>query len=87
MSTPVKAEAGGPPPSESKATPQPTLSEAYFFLNILKHMKGTYSIDWDAVAEESNFKNAGVARVCSQLSPKIHLIQSRYITRLSYDIY
>ncbi|KAM3513736.1 hypothetical protein MY11210_002645 [Beauveria gryllotalpidicola] len=41
----------------------PTPSEAIFFFNIVQHMKNKGDIDWDAVAESSGFKNAGVARV------------------------
>ncbi|OAA59422.1 hypothetical protein ISF_06357 [Cordyceps fumosorosea ARSEF 2679] len=40
--------------------PGPTPSEAIFFFNIVQHMKNKGDIDWDAVAESSGFKNAGV---------------------------
>ncbi|KAK8146791.1 hypothetical protein G3M48_002600 [Beauveria asiatica] len=43
--------------------PGPTATEAIFFFNIVQHMKNKGDIDWDAVAESSGFKNAGVARV------------------------
>ncbi|KAJ2970297.1 hypothetical protein NQ176_g8258 [Zarea fungicola] len=41
----------------------PTATEGVFFFNIVKHMKNKAEIDWDAVAESTGFKNAGVAKV------------------------
>lgn len=41
----------------------PTATEALFFFNIVQHMKNKGDIDWDAVADSSGFKNAGVAKV------------------------
>ncbi|KAM3504569.1 hypothetical protein MY10362_003487 [Beauveria mimosiformis] len=41
----------------------PTAAEAIFFFNIVQNMKNKGDIDWDAVAESSGFKNAGVAKV------------------------
>ncbi|KAM0669086.1 hypothetical protein ACQRIU_002648 [Beauveria bassiana] len=43
--------------------PGPTAAEAIFFFNIVQHMKNKGDIDWNAVAESSGFKNAGVAKV------------------------
>jgi hypothetical protein len=63
MSTPVKAddaEAAG----DDKPCPQPTIAEAYFFLNIIKFQKNKLDVEWDKVAEESGFKNAETAKVC-----------------------
>ncbi|KAL7922979.1 hypothetical protein ACQKWADRAFT_312509 [Trichoderma austrokoningii] len=42
---------------------EPTASEAMFFFAIVKHTRNKADIDWDAVAQEQNFKNAEVAKV------------------------
>ena len=52
-----------PGQEEEKKYPEPTTSEAYFFFNILKHQKTKMDVDWDAVATDSGFKNADVAKV------------------------
>ncbi|OAQ99871.1 hypothetical protein LLEC1_03663 [Akanthomyces lecanii] len=49
--------------SDETGKPGPTPSEAIFFFNIVQHMKNKGDIDWEAVAESSGFKNAGVAKV------------------------
>ncbi|UNI20053.1 hypothetical protein JDV02_006181 [Purpureocillium takamizusanense] len=50
---------------EQASTPkkEPTTAEAMFFFAIVKHTKNKADIDWSAVAEEQNFKNAEVAKV------------------------
>ncbi|KAB5585792.1 hypothetical protein GE09DRAFT_38614 [Coniochaeta sp. 2T2.1] len=66
MATPVKSEAGGSAsatPDTGKPPPQPSLAEAYFFLNIIKYVRGKLDVDWAAVAQESGFKNAETAKV------------------------
>lgn len=42
---------------------EPTASEAMFFFAIVKHTRNKADIDWEAVAQEQNFKNAEVAKV------------------------
>ncbi|KAM0247361.1 hypothetical protein ACHAQJ_009869 [Trichoderma viride] len=42
---------------------EPTASEAMFFFAIVKHTRNKADINWEAVAEEQNFKNAEVAKV------------------------
>lgn len=42
---------------------EPTASEAMFFFAIVKHTRNKADIDWDAVAQDQNFKNADVAKV------------------------
>lgn len=61
MSTPVKPDNAASP--GDKACPQPTLAEAYFFLNIIKFNKSKLDTEWDKVAEASGFKNAETAKV------------------------
>jgi hypothetical protein len=55
--------------SESPLKKEPTAAEAMFFYAIVKHMKNKADIDWNAVAEEQNFKNAEVAKVNSLHAP------------------
>ncbi len=43
--------------------PEPKPQEAMFFFNIIKNMANQPDIDWDAVAADSGFKNAAVAKV------------------------
>jgi len=74
--TPVKP-GDTSPAAENKPTPQPTLAEAYFFLNIIKYVKTKLEVDWDKVAEESGFKNAETAKVCII---SLHYISSRHIS-------
>ncbi|EJT71984.1 hypothetical protein GGTG_11234 [Gaeumannomyces tritici R3-111a-1] len=47
------------PPGPRRIDPTP--QEAYFFLYILKHCRNKPDVDWDAVAEEANFKNGATA--------------------------
>ncbi|KAL1903650.1 hypothetical protein Sste5346_000279 [Sporothrix stenoceras] len=42
--------------------PDPSPSEAMFFFNMIKNMNNQPDIDWDAVATDSGFKNAAVAK-------------------------
>ncbi|KAB5582780.1 hypothetical protein GE09DRAFT_282530 [Coniochaeta sp. 2T2.1] len=66
MATPLKSEDGGSAaatPDTGKPPPQPSLAEAYFFLNIIKYVRGKLDVDWAAVAQESGFKNAETAKV------------------------
>jgi hypothetical protein len=46
-----------------KQRKEPTASEAMFFFAIVKHTRNKADIDWDAVAQDQNFKNAEVAKV------------------------
>lgn len=46
----------------------PTPGEAMFFYTIMKHMKNKPDVDWAAVAEESAFKNAEVAKASLPIS-------------------
>jgi hypothetical protein len=51
---------------EEPMTPQkkgPSPTEALLFYSIVKNMKNKADVDWDTVAAESGFKNAGVAKV------------------------
>lgn len=50
--------------STPKKRCEPTASEAMFFFAIVKHTRNKADIDWEAVAQEQNFKNADVAKVC-----------------------
>lgn len=45
---------------------EPTSAEAMFFFSIVRNSKSKLAdVDWDAVAADQGFKNAGVAKVCS----------------------
>ncbi|KAK3191316.1 hypothetical protein K4F52_002526 [Lecanicillium sp. MT-2017a] len=52
-------------PDATENTPKkdPTAQEAMFFYTMIKYMKNKADVDWDKVAAEVGFKNAGVARV------------------------
>ncbi|TLD33307.1 hypothetical protein PspLS_00830 [Pyricularia sp. CBS 133598] len=50
------------PETLKKETPVPTAHEAAFFMYVMKHNKSTPDVNWDAVAQDANLKNAGVAR-------------------------
>jgi hypothetical protein len=60
---------------------EPTASEAMFFFAIVKHTRNKADIDWDAVAQEQNFKNAEVAKV------RILRIQSVLFLFLFFSFY
>ncbi|KAF9775503.1 hypothetical protein IL306_006380 [Fusarium sp. DS 682] len=42
---------------------EPTANEAMLFFSIVKHTRNKADVDWNAVAAESGFKNADVAKV------------------------
>jgi hypothetical protein len=63
MSTPNKPD-DATALADNKPCPQPSLAEAYFFLNIIKFNKSKLDTEWDKVAEASGFKNAETAKVC-----------------------
>lgn len=55
---------------------EPTASEAMFFFAIVKHTRNKADIDWEAVAQEQNFKNAEVAKVRIQRFKKYTILLS-----------
>jgi len=61
MSTPVKSD-DVELNADGKPIPQPTLSEAYFMLNIIKYVNGKLDTDWSKVAEAQGLKNAETAK-------------------------
>ncbi|KAI6360127.1 hypothetical protein MCOR25_006834 [Pyricularia grisea] len=50
------------PETPKKEPPAPTPQEAAFFMYVMKHNKSNPDVDWDAVAQDANLKNAGCAR-------------------------
>jgi len=62
FSTPTKAN--------GKAAPEPSPQEARFFFSIIKNMTNKPEIDWDAVAQDSGFKNGKVAIVRDLPEPR-----------------
>lgn len=64
--TPAKSGASSTPGDTAEPPKvQPSVQEAYFFLSILKNQQNKPEVDWDKVAQESGFKNAETAKVCS----------------------
>ena len=61
MSTPVKSDEVELN-ADGKPIPQPTLTEAYFMLNIIKYVHGKLDTDWAKVAEAQGLKNAETAK-------------------------
>ncbi|KAL8365771.1 hypothetical protein RB595_004516 [Gaeumannomyces hyphopodioides] len=59
--TPKKGGAREAPTTPGPRRIDPTPQEAYFFLYILKHLKNKPEVDWEAVAQEANFKNGPTA--------------------------
>lgn len=55
--------------TENTPKKDPTAQEAMFFYTMIKYMKNKADVDWDKVAAEVGFKNAGVARVRLLYSP------------------
>lgn len=51
---------------------EPTAAEAMLFFSIVKHTKNKADVDWNAVAAESGFKSADVAKV-SRVPPPLLL--------------
>lgn len=58
-----------PPKAAAKAaaaaggTPRPTVQEAHLLYAVIQNAKGQNEIDWDGVAADTGFKNAGTAKV------------------------
>lgn len=53
--------------ADEPTTPQKkalSAQEGLFFFTIVKNMKNKADVDWDTIATELGFKNAGVAKVC-----------------------
>lgn len=65
--TPQKATGSATKDGPSSKSFNPTPKDSLFMLTIVMLNKDPVNVDWDKVAEELGFKNAGVAKVCSCL--------------------
>lgn len=75
--TPQKAPGSAAKDAPSSKSYTPTAKDSLFMLTIVMLNENPVNVDWDKVAEELGFKNAGVAKVCSSLlfpalSPPLH---------------
>lgn len=65
--TPQKATGSATKDGPSSKSFNPTPKDSLFMLTIVMLNKDPVNVDWDKVAEELGFKNAGVAKACSCL--------------------
>lgn len=75
--TPQKAPGSAAKDAPSSKSYTPTAKDSLFMLTIVMLNENPVNVDWDKVAEELGFKNAGVAKVCFcllslALSPPLH---------------